>query len=70
MPNPPGDRRFMRLFLDVDQWLSNRDGMVCLACAGTTNVLQGARATGNRMPVWACGPCQLRYARLKRKGRK
>lgn len=70
MPNPPSDRRFMALFIDVDHWKSNQDGMVCLACAGTANVRQGARANGGRMAVWACGDCQLRYARLKRKGRK
>lgn len=66
---PSGDRKFMRKFMDVDHWKSNRDGMVCVDCAGTTNVLQGARANGNRLPVWACGNCQLRYARLNRRNR-
>jgi hypothetical protein len=70
MPTPPGDRQFMALFLDVDQWLSNNDNMVCLACAGDKGVKQGARSTGNRLPVWACSACQSRHTRLKRKGRK
>jgi hypothetical protein len=67
MPTPSSDRAFMALFMDVDQWLSNRDGMVCLECASTKDVKQGARATGNRLPVWACSKCQNRHKRLKGK---
>lgn len=66
MPNPPGDRAFVALFLDVEQWKSNQDNMVCLACASTKDVKQGARGTGNRLPVWACAACQRRLARLKK----
>jgi hypothetical protein len=67
MPTPPGDRRFVRLYLDVDRWMSNQDRMACMACASTTGVKQGARETGNRLPVWACESCQKRLARLKGK---
>jgi DNA-binding IclR family transcriptional regulator len=70
MATPPGDRAFVRLYLDVDQWKSNKDSMVCLACASASGVRQGARASGNRLPVWACSACQARLARLKRKGEK
>lgn len=70
MPVPPSDREFVRLYLDVDQWKSNKDGMVCIACASSSGVRQGARATGNRLPVWACSGCQRRLARLKEKGGK
>lgn len=68
MPTPPGDRAFVALFMDVDQWKSNEDSMVCIACASASSVRQGARASGNRLPVWACSGCQRRLARLKRKG--
>lgn len=67
MPNPPSDKAFMRLFLDVERWLSNEDNMACLACASTKGVRQGARATGNRIAVWACSSCQDRHTRLSRK---
>lgn len=70
MPTPPGDRAFMNLFLDVERWMSNNDNMACLACASTKGVKQGARATGNRLPVWACSTCQERHTRLSRKGGK
>lgn len=66
MPTPPGDRQFIALFLDVDQWKSNDDDMVCLACSSAKGVKQGARRTGNRLPVWACSACQKRLARLKK----
>jgi transposase-like protein len=68
MPTPPGDRAFVRLFMDVDQWKSNKDSMVCIACSSSSGVRQGARSTGNRLPVWACSDCQRRLGRLKRKG--
>lgn len=67
MPTPPSDRRFMAMFLDVEQWLDNRDGMVCLACASSSGVRQGARDNGGRIAVWACAGCQQRHARLKRR---
>jgi hypothetical protein len=67
MPTPPSDRQFVRLYLDVDRWMSNRDRMACMACASTTDVKQGARRSGARLPVWACSSCQQRLDRLKRK---
>lgn len=68
MPTPPGDRQFVRMFLDVERWKSNKDHMACMACASTSGVRQGARDNGSRLPVWACSGCQRRLARLKSGG--
>lgn len=66
MPNPPGDRAFVRLYLDVVRWMSNQDAQVCLACMSQKDVKQGARSSGNRLPVWACSACRTRLERLRR----
>lgn len=68
MPIPDGDRAFVRMFMDVAQWVADQNQMVCTSCASSDRVKQGARNRGGRINVWACKGCQDRYKKLTGNG--